>query len=249
MTSPIIVKERSGDRKLSANGGVSATWAPQSTCPSAEHGSAEPCPFLGAGCYAETGHSGIHTRRINKAAAGRLVESLALQEAEQIVESLSGTRKLRVHVVGDCPTPDSATLIAMAMDAHERKHGQPAWTYTHAWRDVPKDSWLDARVLASCHSAAEAAEAQNRGYAVALTTPEHPTNKLYQLAGLTVVPCPAQFKHGGTRVVTCEHCTLCQSPDLLREERLVVGFEPDHGTTSQVLQLIRSREEVPCTTT
>lgn len=229
----VSVVERSRDAKLSAGGQVSATWAPQTTCP-------QDCPLLDAGCYAEVGHAGFTTRRLNANVGTASPEALALEEAELIVDTLSGTRKLRVHVVGDCATPEAATTIAMAMELHEQKHGQPAWTYTHAWRDVPKDAWLDARVLASVHSVAEADDARHRGYATALTTPAHPSNKLYAIGGLTVVPCPAQFKYGGTRVVTCEHCTLCQSPEVLQAEGLVVGFEPDHGTRAKILTLLET---------
>lgn len=56
-----IAIEKSQDRKLSRRGNVSATYAPQQTCP-------QDCPLLGAGCYAEVGHVGIHTRRLNKKA-------------------------------------------------------------------------------------------------------------------------------------------------------------------------------------
>ena len=57
---PVIVVENSGDRKLSDGKGlgVSATYAPQQTCP-------QTCPLMKNGCYAEVGRVGLHTHRLN----------------------------------------------------------------------------------------------------------------------------------------------------------------------------------------
>jgi hypothetical protein len=59
----VIVIERSEDAKLSDPDGfgVSATYVAQQTCPA-------DCPLMDAGCYAETGNVGIHTRRLNQQA-------------------------------------------------------------------------------------------------------------------------------------------------------------------------------------
>lgn len=227
----ISVVEKSGDTKLSPNGGVSATWAPQSTCPTS-------CPLLGAGCYAETGRSGFQTRRLNRVAKGKGRQSLAEEEARKIGE-LTGLRKLRVHVVGDCATPESASIIGRAMRAHERKHGKAAWTYTHAWKTVPKAAWKGAKVLASCHSITDVKEARKKGFGTALVVPPHPTNKVYELGGEKIIPCPAQFLRNKVRTVTCEDCTLCQRPEFLRREKLTIGFEADRGTAKKMLTVLQ----------
>lgn len=60
---PVIVVENSGDRKLSDGRGigVSATYAPQQTCP-------DSCELRNNGCYAEVGRIGLHTHRLNRKA-------------------------------------------------------------------------------------------------------------------------------------------------------------------------------------
>jgi hypothetical protein len=233
--SNVIVSERTENRKL---GDLSCTWVPQQSC----H---EDCPLKKNGCYAEMHRAGLHTHRLNgkardlKMGLGKLRLKLALQEAAGI-RSLSGKRKLRVHVVGDCATPETATIVGKAMvDYENKRHRKAAWTYTHSWRHVPLEAWAGARVLASCEKPEDVAKALAKGYAVALVTPFHPSNKVYQYGGLNVLPCPAQFKsEEGKRTVTCEDCNICQNPQMLRDRNLVVGFQPDGNTHLRVLRVI-----------
>lgn len=168
-----------------------------------------------------------------------LLIKLAKEEAEQI-SKLTGERKLRVHVVGDCAAPQAARIIGRAMVAHEGKHRKAAWTYTHAWRKVPLSAWQGARVLASCQHPEEVPEARRRGYECTLVVPKHPTHKVYDYHGLSVLPCQAQFKDkNGNKRSTCEECAICQRPDMLRKHGYVVGFEADAGTQGKVIQLIK----------
>lgn len=232
----VAVVERSGDAKLSKTENVSATWVPQVSC----H---EDCPLKRNGCYAEIGRAGIQTHRLNgkayKAKKGESVlrRLLARQEAAGI-RALSGLRKLRVHVVGDCATSLAANIVGRAMVAHQKKHGKAAWTYTHSWRRIARKAWAGANVLASCEKPEQVAEARARGYASVLIVPPHPTNKVYNYRGVNVIPCPAQFTQNGERTVTCEFCTLCQRPDMLLEKNLAVGFQPDGITTRRILRVI-----------
>jgi len=227
---------------LSANGNVSASYVPQLTCPGASKTDRVICPLLNDGCYAEFGHVGFTTNRLNSNASKRKRSIAALRvliaylEARAI-RALTGLRQFRGHVVGDCPDAKSATLIGSAMVAHERKHGKAAWIYTHWWPIVARSAWQGANVLASCNNTSEIAAARARGFGTACVVPPHPTNKIYELNGELIVPCPAQFKHNGRRIVTCEFCTLCKRPDFLLEHKLSVGFEPDSGTTKRVMPL------------
>lgn len=231
------VVEKSADRKLSTNNNVSATWVPQYSCSS-------DCPLKDNGCYAEVGHAGIQTHRLNRLAKAAkrsltaLRRKLAVDEAAGI-RRLTGTRQLRVHAVGDCATPQAAGLVGQAMVEHQQKHGKTAWTYTHSWRHVARAAWRGANVLASCDNVTQIKAARARGYATSVVVPPHPTNKIYRLGGERIVPCPAQFKHGGKRVVTCEFCTLCKRPKFLREQRLSIGFEPDSGTAPKIMVMLK----------
>lgn len=236
MTNAVLVVERSGDRKLTHNRNISATWAAQHTCHS-------DCPLQQNGCYAELHRAGLHTHRLNRRAAQLRVSlkqlrlRLALEEALGIFK-LTGKRKLRVHVVGDCATAQTAGIVGKAMVAHEQKHGKPAWTYTHSWRRFGPKAWRGARVLASCESPQQARDAMARGYAVALIVRPHPTHKVYQYDGLNVVPCPAQMSD----VVTCEDCTLCQNPKMLLNRNLVIGFEPHGAASKRITKLLEETQ-------
>lgn len=242
MASLVAIVERSHDAKLTSNKNVSATWVPQQSC----H---DDCRLKKNGCYAELGNCGIHTHRMNKQAKAlklalnKLRLKLAKEEAYGIRNLLSGTRKLRVHVVGDCATRETARIVGRAMRDYVKRFGKPAWTYTHSWRRILAKEWMGASVLASCERPEEVAQAQARGYAAVLITPYHQTNKVYSYKGLNILPCPAQFKykHGqlmppgalGERRVTCETCNICMNPAMLRARNLVVGFQPDHTLTAK----------------
>lgn len=227
-TVPVIVVERSGNNKISdpRGRGVSTTYVAQDSCP-------ESCPLRGHGCYAETGWAGFQTYRINQVQLKRRLTLVELAEAEAMgIRRLTGTRRLRAHVVGDCRTPETANIVGEAMRAHESKHGQRAWTYTHAWRDIPLKDWRFARVLASCSTIQEVEQAHSRYYATALIIPPTTSRKAYQVRDFTVVPCPAQFhdKRTGARQTTCERCNICSDTYRNWSANRVVGFQPDGQT-------------------
>lgn len=206
-------------------GPVSATWASQSTCPSS-------CPFMGDGCYAETGPSGTVTRRLNRSKV-RSVVRLAQEEADGI-DSLPADRDLRLHVVGDCTTEAATEIVAEAcrryLDRHDHRvsqgmaeSGAMVWGYTHAWRDVPAAAWGVVSILASVERPADARAAMEAGYAVAIVVAEHPFEKTYSHHGITVIPCPYE-----TRGVQCVDCRLCMDAPRLLEKGVCIGFAA-HG--------------------
>jgi len=237
----VTVIEQSDNAKLSASANVSATHAPQVTCPGGAPGDRHACALRGCGCYAERGHQRYTTDRLNRAAGRRKLSAgqmrlLAAREEARGIRALSGTRQLRVHVVGDCSTPRDAGIVGSAMVAHTRRFGQAAWTYTEAWRTVQRRAWRGATVIASVRTIADIATARARGYAAAITlTRPHTSNKVYQVGTEHLIPCPAQFKHKGQRIVTCEHCSLCKRPDYLLENKLTIAFEPDRGSAGQLV--------------
>lgn len=203
---PVIAVESSKNKKV---GVASATYVGQQTCPST-------CVLFRNGCYAETGPMGIHTSRLN-ASPVTDVQQIAEAEAEAI-DTLSGRLDLRVHVVGDCTTPEGARAVGLAMNRHEAKHGRRAWTYTHAWRDVHHDDWQGATVLASTETVGQVRDARARGYASALVVDEF--RRLPRGEGF--VHCPNQ-----SAGISCVDCGLCLNPRLGRHGITIV-FEA-HG--------------------
>jgi hypothetical protein len=216
---PVRAVENTANGKL---GLASATYATQASCPS-------DCPLLSGGCYAETAWVGVHTRRLNRSP---VTDPAAVAEAEaREIDRLSGDRHLRLHVVGDCPTPAAARIVAAAARRYVRRGARKVWTYTHAWRRVSRANWSGVSVLASCETPGHVKEAHRRGYAAALIVGEHPADgRAYPLAGadgFKVVPCPQQTRAG----VTCVSCRLCMDADRLHDRKLVIGFAA-HGSAA-----------------
>lgn len=218
---------------LNAKIGVaSTTYAAQSSCPAS-------CRFRdGGGCYAEDGRiSKAVTHPLNTSAAARAHEprDVAIAEAQAIDGLPRGGQPLRLHTVGDCPDEISATIVSAAAERFSDEGGGPVWTYTHGWREVPREAWGAVSVLASCETAADVAAARARGYAAALTVEAFPGPRRYRFAeGVDVLPCPAQTKDA----VTCTSCRLCFDDAKLRARGLTIGFAL-HGT---MLTLRRARQ-------
>ena len=203
----------------SKTGPVSVTYAAQGSCP-------DDCVFKGSGCYAETGPTGIITNRLNKQSGDADPVAIATEEAEAI-DSLTGRNDLRVHVVGDCKSNQTAEIVSKAMQRHRRKRGRKAWTYTHAWRNVDRSSWGSESVLASVETPAEIAEAQALGYATAIVVEKFESDKIYRLDGHKIVPCLAQTK--GTQ---CIDCGLCMNAEALARTKTSIAFEV-HGISKK----------------
>jgi hypothetical protein len=234
-TPAALAVETSDNRKL---GPVSATYASQASCPG-------DCPFRAAGCYAEFGNVGHHTRRLNRSAA-RTPLAVAREEARAI-DGLTGDRPLRLHVVDDCRTDAAARTVGAAVTRYARRGGRPAaggrkaaWTYSHAWREVRRESWgPDVAVLASVEAPGAAREAMDAGYAAAIVVGQFERDSAYLLGGVTVLPCPHQ-----TAAVTCRECGLCRDDARLREAGIVIGFEAHGATAGRIQERLRSLDVV-----
>jgi hypothetical protein len=212
--------ETSENEKL---GGCSCTYLAQHSCP-------DSCPLLGAGCYAEYGPLHFITHRLNQAPPLNPA-ALARREAAAIA-ALTGDRPLRLHVVGDARTPLAARILAEAAESYRKRGSRPVWTYTHAWRVVPRSCWGTAvSVLASCESTEQVARARGRGYAAALVVPSYQRESAYDLDGVRVVPCPWQ-----TRGVTCRDCRLCFDDQALLRRGHAIAFAA-HGAGAATVRL------------
>lgn len=162
-------------------GACATTYAAQTSCPSA-------CVFKdGGGCYAENGRlASAVTIPLNGAAAlaGAAAIDVALEEAAAI-DALYGStiegRPLRLHTVGDCSTDETARIVSAAAERYMERGGGPVWTYTHAWREVARESWGIVSVLASCETAEDCSAAAARGYAPSIVVEEFASDRLYDL--------------------------------------------------------------------
>jgi hypothetical protein len=140
---------------------------------------------------------------------------------------------------------DRQDVAPMPKLARENKHGlvkgaSPVWSYTHAWRDIPREAWGEMSIIASCNTTREVVEAAERGYYVtSLVVPyfsqlfgvEGPRYTCNPYQGMQIPMgrkrgvgryvlnehvCPAQvYDH-----VSCSNCQLCwREPDWASKSR------------------------------
>lgn len=225
------------------------------TCP-------DSCPFKSVeedglvvetnGCFVETGLTGILMRRLNaNAREYRLTaDEIAEAEAEMIdrlwgggaipQDGARGGRDMRVHVGGDVATERGARLIgAAAQRFTHARGGGTVWTYTHWWREIPREAFGTISVLASIERAEDAPRALARGYAPAITVEAFPEGgrafSLPEAPGVRFVPCPQE-----TRGTTCVECRLCLDVDLANLKTPTgIAFAAHGGSTERVKRKLR----------
>jgi hypothetical protein len=127
-------------------------------------------------------------------------------------------------------------LINKAIARWKKRGGGDCWSYTHAWKKVPRHEWSQVSILASVTSTAEVELARQQGYAPAIVVPEHTTTKAYSLPGSDVkwIPCPAQTKPGG-KEIGCTDCRLCFNADRLYRDQMGISFAA-HGVKQNNLK-------------
>lgn len=205
--------EKTANAKL---GKISTTYASIESCPNA-------CPFKTTGaCYGMAGPISWVWNKLNK----RKVSTLEVAKAEaKAIDSLSGKRDLRLHTLGDCSTNETAKIVSDAAGKYMEKGDKTAFTYTHGWREVARESWGKVSVLASCETAQEVKEAAALGYATSMVVSEFKDTKAYEADGLKVVPCPEMTG----KAASCEKCRLCMRDGALKTAGVTIAFAA-HGT-------------------
>lgn len=226
-----ILVEKSQNAKLLGSKDVAATYTSiEATCPPT-------CPYMGNGCYAELGHTGIASHRMDKEAKKLSPLDVARAEAHAIVTSYRGgripdNRDLRLHVAGDSRTIKGTRVINKAVGNWKFRGGGDVWSFTHAWKHVPRSEWSNVSILASVSDVKEAKEARAQGYAPALVVGEHRSERAYELEGSDIkwIPCPNQ-----TRGIGCTDCRLCFNADRLFSGNFGIAFAA-HGVKKNELK-------------
>jgi len=227
MKGSIYVSD-SGNTKIMGSKKVDATYAAiKYTCP-------DVCPLKGEGCYAQTSFVGMINNRMERRARRGSTLDLARAEAAAIDASYKGGkvpegRALRIHVAGDSRTLAGTRLINNAVGRWKKRGGGKVWSYTHAFRHVPREEWSNVSVLASVSNTSEILGAHKQGYATTIVVANHLSDKAYTLIGSDVkfIPCPAQ-----TRGVGCTDCQLCFNADRLYENNMGIAFAA-HGSRKE----------------
>lgn len=226
----------SANSKINGRGRVSATYASvEATCPRA-------CPLKGNGCYAQDGHVAFHEARLARSGTpdqAARSEALAIDGAfsagDVPQDGARGGRDLRLHVSGDARTARAASLLAGAARRWRARKGGNVWTYTHAWRTVPRAAWNGVSVLASVESTKDGRAALRRGYAPACVVVEHaPDGRAFDRDGVTWIPCVQQ-----TRGVACTDCRLCFDADRLVAAKSGIAFAVHGASYKRALLVIQ----------
>lgn len=200
---------------------MAVTYVSQKTCPST-------CPLRNNGCYAEVGMMRMAiTSKINNTEED--IDSIIDSECSAI-DKLPANKTLRIHGVGDAPTPQAAKKLAIAGKNYLKRaknKSAKVYSYTHAWRTVKRKYWGVVSTLASCETTKQVKEARKQGYAASIVVAKFDSDKLYVKDGEKLLPCPSQ-----TKGITCSQCKLCTNDTHLRKAKISIAFEA-HGVRKE----------------
>lgn len=228
----------SKNRKLSKDASVDVTYVTiENSCP-------KTCAMLKNSCYGELGYVGMQVYKLDEQSEGLSALEIARNEAKAIDASYDGGliplgKYMRLHVSGDSRTVKGTNLINSAVKRWKKRGGAVAWTYTHAWKNVPRSAWSNVSILASIDNPQDSTLARSRGYAPAIVVSEFVSDKAFYLKDSTTkfIPCPAQTKDN----ITCSDCRLCFNANSLYNRDAGIAFAA-HGVRKKK---IRKLEVIP----
>ena len=156
----------------------------------------EGCGYRRPRCYAKKTPAWGHAS-IRKAVAGGANRSLK----RALAMAARAARMVRLGANGD---PGALPVNQLTADiATIRSEGMDAVGFTHLWRDKPE---LRGLLMASCDTAAQADEALDAGWRVAVVLPkDHQGGSFTTPKGRRGRVCPAQL----SKRVDCNSCRLC----------------------------------------
>lgn len=185
------------------------------------------CPFLGNGCYAESGPLLLHWRKVTEGLRGVSFDSFLLS-----LRSLESGRLFRHNQAGDLPHTSGRISRAFIRKMVAGVKHLKAFTYTH--HDIKKGENLSLLRYAnrngfvinvSTESEAAADEAISAGLpAVMVANSDEQRTCWHTPGGNTVLVCPAQRSDART----CADCQLCHR----RGRKVVIAFLA-HGTSKR----------------
>lgn len=167
------------------------------------------CPFLGNGCYAQSGNVNLWQNRSEYSEKDGLL-------LFRFIQSLPDNYMLRHHVSGDVFINDKVDweYITWMNKASAARPDIKQFTYTHGWKEIGQNPFSGVVVNASCETVEKVTEARELGYPAVMVVPSDDTRVSWRENGMKFRTCPQQL--GQT---TCTTCKLCAKQD--REQVIV----------------------------
>ena len=200
------ITEISGNKKT---GPIPVSMTEKPSCPPS-------CPFLGYGCYGETGHINIHWQRLTV---------LSLGEFCQKIKRLPAKILWRHNQAGDLPGSGEnidCEALQQITRANKNKRG---FTYTHkhttpdnieAIRQANNDGFT---INLSANNPRHADDLARHGLPVCTVVP-FGTPKVSETPGKRkIVICPHEST---SSKIQCNRCGLCQ----VKDRKYIIGFLP-----------------------
>lgn len=188
------------------------------------------CPFMGSGCYAESGPLAIHWAKTSNGKRG-----MSWVDFCGMVEALPVGQLWRHNVAGDLPGDNENIDPALLGELVHANIGRRGFTYTHKTNNPDNYQWINAanqwgftvNLSANNLEHADQLAALNIGPVVTVLPIDAPKTTTTP-AGRTVVTCPATYRDD----IACNTCQLCQ-----RQRETIIGF-PAHGTSKSKAQRV-----------
>jgi hypothetical protein len=177
------------------------------------------CPFLGNGCYAESGPLAIHWAAVTRGERGQ-----PLREFMAAIAALPAGQLWRHGQAGDFPHTAGRISRRYLRAIIAANRGRNGYTYTHHSLAIGENASLirsanrnGFTVNVSTESMAAADSAIAAGLPAVLAVPSDEERVTWQTAaGNRVLVCPAQ--RSDTK--TCADCKLCHK----RGRRVIIAF-------------------------
>lgn len=205
-------------------GPIPVSYSESKTCPDA-------CELKKSGCYAESGNTAIHWRKLDKGEWG-----ISWDQFCKEVSILPKKQFWRKNVAGDLPGNNNRIdneLLSQLVDANKKANAR-GFTFTHkpvGWGNIAEVMNMNAVYSAnkngftinlSADNMQKADELYNLGIApVVVVVPSDSPRHMKTPEGRHVSVCPA------TEVddMSCDKCQLCQKVD----RKIIIAFR-SHGS-------------------
>jgi hypothetical protein len=188
------------------------------------------CPFMGSGCYAESGPLAIHWAKTSTGERGMNWDQFC-----DMVRALPEGQLFRHNVAGDLPGDNEDINPVLLGELVHANMGRRGFTYTHKTNNPENYQWISAanqwgftvNLSANNLEHADTLAGLNIGPVVTVLPIDAPRTTTTP-AGRTVVTCPATYRDD----IACNTCQLCQ-----RQRETIIGF-PAHGTSKAKAQRV-----------